>query len=1178
MAIGLFNCTAMVKDNTSVSLVEIVYVSMNILLISLEFIFLTTDIISTTKCFDMYKPGILHVCSYIAAVNCLFINLLLTQRDYFKTLSLRTTANWMAVILKFPILMLLCTQTTYMNFYHQLLMLSGDIEPHPGPPPTNQLSICHLNIRSLSTIKLLAIKHQLIQNFDIITLSETFLSNDTLHDLSIEGFHPIIRKDRDAHGGGVAAYVSLNLIVKRCIEYEVASLECLWLEIHSKNNKFLLATCYRPPRSKDDYWEDLQYSMDIVKTSNFKNIILTGDFNADLRTCEGNKLVQFTNNNELFIHIKEPTRITEQTATILDQFLTNIPHFITDSNVHAPLSTNDHCTISIKVTFKMPKGSAYHRHIWLYDRADFVAMNHAIQMHNWDDCFDKDDIDISCHNFNTSFLNIARQFIPNKIVEIRTKDKPWYTAELRKLKRTKDRLHKIAKSSRKGTDWANFRASRNIYSSRLRETVELHKTKLAGKLKDTQKSDPKSWWHIARQFLGKVKENIIPPMQKDNTSYFDTQAKANAFNEAFLSFSKIDTRHANLPPFSYITEGRIDTIEVTEDIVRDVLKGLNVSKATGPDGISAKMLKETANTICVPLTSLIKLSLSMGKVPMLWKQANVLPIHKKDEKSVFGNYRPVSLLNIIAKVTEKIVFKDLFNYIRDFDILTLHQSGFVPNDSTVHQLVYLYHTFCKALNDKKDIRIVFCDQSKAFDRVWHCGLLFKLKTIGVTGALLQWFKSYLSNRMQRVVINGKHSGWGLIEAGVPQGSVLGPLLFLIYINDITKGIKSAIKLFADDTSLYITFDNNIQEATDQLNNDMSTISEWANQWLVTFNPTKTKALLVTLKRNLIPPPLYFNRHPLENVKCHKHLGLQINETLSWKEHINSISAATNKKVNVLSSLGKILDRKTLLTMYTAFIRPSLEYGSIVWCNCTNDEDDVLEAVQRRAARVISGAIVRTHTACIYQELGLETLKARRNKNILFFFHQIINGNSPAYLFDLLPPIPENTYNLRRQNNYPVPRCRLTKFQNSFLPKAINLWNNLDERIKTIIDHDAFRKALDGNKAKDNVLYQVGNRKETIFMARMRLNCSDLKGHLYKLKIIDTSQCQCGYKCEDSYHFLFVCPLYNRPRAILQNTVTNLAAFTLKTVLFGRDILSENNNKLILQATITYINDTKRFEV
>jgi hypothetical protein len=185
-----------------------------------------------------------------------------------------------------------------------------------------------------------------------------------------------------------------------------------------------------------------------------------------------------------------------------------------------------------------------------------------------------------------------------------------------------------------------------------------------------------------------------------------------------------------------------------------------------------------------------------------------------------------------------------------------------------------------------------------------------------------------------------------IMAGVPQGSVLGPLLFLIYINDITDNIKSCIKIFADDTSLFITIDKNQKEATCQLNDDLENIKNWAYKWLVKFNPTKTKSLYITLKNQVQYPPITFDGHALEQVEHHKHLGVEFNTTLSWKEHIENISTSANKKLNILAHLKNLLDRKTLLTMYLSFVRPSLEYANTVWCNCTDTESNTLESIQR----------------------------------------------------------------------------------------------------------------------------------------------------------------------------------------------------------------------------------------
>ena len=272
----------------------------------------------------------------------------------------------------------------------------------------------------------------------------------------------------------------------------------------------------------------------------------------------------------------------------------------------------------------------------------------------------------------------------------------------------------------------------------------------------------------------------------------------------------MDDSNASLPSINHALPYKLDSISITSLEEEDILKTLKTGKAAGPDSIDNRLLKELARPLSGPLTDLYNFSLTTGKVPNLWKQANVTPVFKENEPLDVANYRPISLLNTIGKVLKKIftIFINIvFNFLNDHHVITTLQSGFVPGDSTVNQLVEIYNTFCQDLDEGKEVRAIFCDISKASDRVWHKGLLFKFNSIGISGSLLQWFTDYLDNRKQRVIIPGVCSDWSLVKAGVPQGSILGPLLFLLYINDIVENINSSIRLFADDTSLYIIVDN-----------------------------------------------------------------------------------------------------------------------------------------------------------------------------------------------------------------------------------------------------------------------------------------------------------------------------------------------------------------------------------
>ena len=340
----------------------------------------------------------------------------------------------------------------------------------------------------------------------------------------------------------------------------------------------------------------------------------------------------------------------------------------------------------------------------------------------------------------------------------------------------------------------------------------------------------------------------------------------------------------------------------------------------------------------------------------------------------------MSLLSCIGKLFERAVFKYVFNFLRDTNAISLKQSGFMPGDSTVYQLAHLYHIFSDAIDKQKCIRVVFCDISKAFDRVWHTGLLSKLSRVGITGELLKWFQNYLSNRQQRVVINGQASEWGDIMAGVPQGSVLGPLLFLVYINDLTFQVQSSeVRLFADDTVLYIIIDNPVDSA-DALNEDLQRLSSWAKEWIVKFSPPKTKSLLITKKRCNDPvPPLLLDGLAFEEVQSHKHLGVTISKDLNWREHIENVAINAGKCLDVLNALKYKLDRVTLERLYVAFIRSKLEYAAIVWDNCTQELSDLIENVHYRAGKIISGAIHRTSHEFVYHELGWDSLRERRHK-------------------------------------------------------------------------------------------------------------------------------------------------------------------------------------------------------
>ena len=322
---------------------------------------------------------------------------------------------------------------------------------------------------------------------------------------------------------------------------------------------------------------------------------------------------------------------------------------------------------------------------------------------------------------------------------------------------------------------------------------------------------------------------------------------------------------------------------------------------------------------------------------------------------------------------ERCVYKHVHNFLLQNNTITPNQSGFTRGDSAINQLVCITNEIGKALDSGKELRVIFCDISKAFDRVWHRGLLFKLEKYGISGSLLKWFENYLYGRAQRVVLNGNNSDWKEIRAGVPQGSILGPLLFVIFINDIVDDIDATIKLFADDTSIYLEVDNP-RDSAEILNGDIDKIHKWSEKWLVKFNPNKTETMVISRKAlKPVHPPLLMNQHVLNEVTNHKHLGIILSNNGLWHEHVDHIVKKAYVRINIIRKIRFVADRYTLEKIYMSFIRPILEYGDVIWDSQNLTLVNKVENVQLEAARIVTGGTKLTSIQKLYDETGWEKL-------------------------------------------------------------------------------------------------------------------------------------------------------------------------------------------------------------
>ena len=321
-----------------------------------------------------------------------------------------------------------------------------------------------------------------------------------------------------------------------------------------------------------------------------------------------------------------------------------------------------------------------------------------------------------------------------------------------------------------------------------------------------------------------------------------------------------------------------------------------------------------------PLSIIFCNSLKSFIYPTTWKKANIIPAHKKGDKQYVNNYRPVLLLPVFGKIFEKLIFNEIYSFLDREKLLNTNQSGFWPFDSCVNQLLTITQEIFSAFdcNSSLEICLIFLDISKAFDKVWHEGLLYKLKSFGISGNLLNLIKHYLTDRSQRVLLNGQCSNWQPILVGVPQGSILGPSFFLIYINNVPGGLKSNVKLFADDTSFFSIVKSK-EESTSNLTNDLDMISKWAYNWKVSFNPDPNKptqeVLFSRKNSNITYPIIYFNNVQVQRANQQKHSGITLDEKLNLKKQIDKVLTTTSKGIAVIKRLRNTLPRKSLITIY-----------------------------------------------------------------------------------------------------------------------------------------------------------------------------------------------------------------------------------------------------------------------
>ena len=635
------------------------------------------------------------------------------------------------------------------------------------------------------------------------------------------------------------------------------------------------------------------------------------------------------------------------------------------------------------------------------------------------------------------------------------------------------------------------------------------------------------------------------------------------------------------------TSSLLSDIKIDPDKIVEIIHSINAKKAHGCDGISMAMLKLCPEEIAIPLSMIFQRSVSSGRFPDSWKLANVQPVHKKNNRQTKTNYRPISLLPLCGKILEKIIFDQMYSFLDENRLISTRQSGFRPGDSCIFQLISITSDIYRNFERHDETRAVFLDISKAFDKVWHDGLIHKLKCNGISGNLLAFFENYIHNRYQRVTLNGTESDWRRISAGVPQGSVLGPLLFLVYINDLTENIKSQMRLFADDSFLFTPV-KNVEVSHEQLVNDLETVSNWGYQWKMVFNPDITKQAVEVIfsvkKKKPIHPELKFNDIPVAREDYAKHLGLYLDTRLNFSKHITEAIRKATKGLSLMKYLSKYVSRKVLDLCYKLYVRPHLDYGDVIYHNQRNDLMKLIEQVQYKAALIVTGCWQGTSREKLYDELGWEPLDQRRWGRRMTTWYKIVNGLTPAYLFEHVPkeaPRPLRSFIPK------APIAKTERYQNSFFPYCINEWNSLEKDTKYAPTLKNFKERINSSIRPEKSFCTEINKYGMKLLTQIRVDFSDLRDHRYNHNFnCPSPTCSCGRGDETSTHFLLCCPRYSHLRndylsKISQIVKSDITVFPddhlTDLLLYGSESFNDISNNLIINETINFIFKSERFK-
>ena len=924
----------------------------------------------------------------------------------------------------------------------------------------NELNILVINFQSLKN-KVLEFRHMVSdEKPDVIIGTETWLHPNIKNtELNLDEYE-IYRKDRQNNKKGVGVMIAVkgdlnseNINNK----YESETIFCRIKLNSTPKKEIIVGSIYRPPNSDLETSVKICKELTSIKNQN-KNAIfwVAGDFNLPNIDWD---TVSSKTTNTIDTHFLDTIDILGWTQIIkfktlknntLDLFFTDNPGLITKQQLLPGIG--DHDAILIKSRLRPKRVKKTNHQILIWKKCNISCMREDIK--EFSKSFTKkytnnnNNVDKMWSDIKEVFKTVIDKHVPTKYTT-RSFQQPWFNTETKRLARKKKRWFKKLRETNSDKVKERYR---DIKKECQQACCKAHQSYLNTMFED-DKNNKKLWTYIK----SKNKEQCgIPDLKANNQIIKTPKEKANILNSQFSSvFSnpqpQIDNHDTNK------VFPKMNDIKVNKNGVLKLLVNIKEHKATGADEIPGMLLKLLATEIHEIYTILFQTSLDQGVLPSDWKKAKIMPLFKKGDKSNPENYRPISLTSISCKLLEHIIHSNIMDHLENNKILNNIQHGFRQKRSCESQLITTLNDFSNCLNNKGQIDSILLDFSKAFDKVDHRGLLLKLKTYGIQGKQLKWIESFLIGRTQTVIVDNHESNQNDVKSGVPQGTVLGPLLFLIYINDINENLSkdTKIRLFADDSFLY----RNIKSQHDSsiLQNDLDLLQKWERKWKMEFHPDKCQVLRITNKLKPVMANYQIHGKTLQETKHAKYLGVVIDSKLNWSEQNKTVCKKANNVLGFLKRNTAGCPKRVKETCYNTLVKPILNYGSSVWDPYQINQIQKLDKVQKNAARYITNnySFNSGSTDTNFKELGWISLSEQRAKSKVTTLYKGINNLLEIPLDQFRP---NENKRPTRQSGYQmlkIPQSKVDSHLYSFFPNTIRLWNSLPECTKLINNIDTF---------------------------------------------------------------------------------------------------------------------------